>query len=384
MGNIKWMKVALVTLVIGVMLIGYGGSCNTVSSGSSGKTKWTQTSNPSYGDDRARSIIADSNYLYIAGSDFNGGDPHSTSYVEWRIEKRLKNNGTLVTSFGINGVILYTGNCSIAHAITADNDYLYIAGYDCSPGNEQWRIEKRNKTTGALIPAFSNTGTAGVVVSNPSTGTDIAYSITADNDYLYIGGEDHSPNPSSINSQWRIEKRDKMTGALVTAFGAGGVVTSDLSSGSDQIFSIIADNYYIYIAGFDSITVDYEWRIEKRDKTTGALIPAFSNTGTAGVAVSNPSTGTDVAYSITADNGSLYIAGHDATPQWRIEKRNKTTGTLDANFGTNGVILSPAVSAVATSIIADSNYLYIAGSDFSVGSDTKWRIEKRDKTTGGQ
>ena len=45
-----------------------------------------------------------------------------------------------------------------------------FTGYDESPGagNEQWRIEKRNLSDGALVVGF---GTGGVVTNDPSTGS---------------------------------------------------------------------------------------------------------------------------------------------------------------------------------------------------------------------
>ena len=42
---------------------------------------------------------------------------------------------------------------------------MYVAGTDQSPGNNQWRIEKRLLSTGALDASF---GTGGVVTNNPS------------------------------------------------------------------------------------------------------------------------------------------------------------------------------------------------------------------------
>src|SRR5260370_32816738 len=52
------------------------------------------------------------------------------------------------------------------------SDYLYIGGYDNVAGNVQWRLEKRNKTTGAFCAGRGECvagafDTDGVVQTNP-------------------------------------------------------------------------------------------------------------------------------------------------------------------------------------------------------------------------
>jgi hypothetical protein len=269
-----------------------------------------------------------------------------------------------------------------ATRITMDDTYLFIGGSDGQLGgwdNLQWRIEKRGKAIGELVTAF---GTNGVVISNPSSRPDTVNSIIVQDNYLYIGGQDYSPGEK--DSQWRIEKRDKTTGALVSGFGTNGVITSNpgfenLSVGdtAENVTCLILDDNYLYISGIDR-TLD-QWRIEKRDKTTGALVTGF---GTNGVLTSNPSDGNDDCWSITADNNYLYLAGSEISLggdwQWRIEKRNKTTGALVSGFGTNGVVTNNPSDEMGfiNSIAVDNNYFYLTGT-------TERRMEKRDKTTGG-
>ena len=85
------------------------------------------------------------------------------------------------------------------------------------------------------------------VTSNPSTGDDAAYSIARDSTYMYVVGEDSSTG----NYQWRIEKRNLSDGQLVTGFGTNGVVTSNPSTGNDLAYSITIDSTYMYVVGAD-------------------------------------------------------------------------------------------------------------------------------------
>jgi hypothetical protein len=112
----------------------------------------------------------------------------------------------LDASFGSSGVVVNnpSGNSDGVTDIAIDSQYMYVAGHDRSLGasNGQWRIEKRLLSTGASDASF---GTAGVVVSNPSTTFDGAYAIAIASQYMYVVGIDQSLG----NSQWRIEKRVK-------------------------------------------------------------------------------------------------------------------------------------------------------------------------------
>ena len=117
-------------------------------------------------------------------------------------------SGALVAGFGTGGVV--TSNPSTdfdaAWSIAIDSTAMYVVGFDFSPGNGQWRIEKRSLTDGSLVPGF---GTGGVVTSNPSTGTDGAVGIAIDSTAIYVVGCDESLGPGTGNLQWRIEKRVK-------------------------------------------------------------------------------------------------------------------------------------------------------------------------------
>lgn len=341
-------------------------------------------SNPSNLDDVPFDLTLDSHYLYIVGyasSDSDFGH-------RWRIEKRDKITGMLVTGFGANGVVEVTPRSAYeaALAVTLDSLHLYIAGYDESPGNNdsQWRIEKRDKTTGALIADF---GAGGVVESNQDVpisgpyGGEIARAITVDDSYIYIAGCDFAPK----TYQMRIEKRDKITGDLVTDFGTGGMVQNWPTRG--QAYTIAIDSSSIYVAGYSMLNNMCRWHIEKRDKTTGSLMTTFSNGGM----VTLTDMGESMVYALATDSCALYAAGYDFSgtggPRWRIEKRDKTTGAAVTDFGVEGVLgINPSRSYdIAYDIAIDSLHLYIAGKDNSpdpfICTGTQWRIEKRDKTT---
>ncbi len=333
------------------------------------------TSNPSTQYNEPEAIAIDSTDMYVAGYDMSAG-PMCT---EWRIEKRSLADGSLTAGFGTGGVVTYKPGCYgvAADAIVVDTAYLYAVGYDSSAGTGgAWRIEKRNLSDGGLVNGF---GSSGVVTSDPSTGFDAAAAVVIDQNYLYVAGYDNNGN-----GEWRIEKRSLATGASVTSFGVNGAVTSNpTTSTNDQPVAMAADGTYLYVFGYDRNTAggNYEWRIEKRSMLDGSLVNTF---GTYGVVTSHPST-YDWPKSIVIDAAYLYVTGStnvSGNGEWRIEKRKLSDGSLVTAFGAGGVIEDNPSAGFdqAYGIAADADYLYICGSDNGPGgSNYEWRIEKRPK-----
>jgi hypothetical protein len=333
------------------------------------------TSNPSTGGDSANGIAIDSTAMYVVGHDRSPGNP------QWRIEKRSLTDGSLVPEFGAGGVVSSDPSTSwdVARAIAIDSTAMYVVGYDRSPGNPQWRIEKRSLTDGSLVPGF---GAAGVITSNPSAGSDVARGIAIDSTAMYVVGSDGSPGEWDL--QWRVEKRSLTDGSLVSEFGTGGVVTSNNSTGHHPPQDIAIDSTAMYVVGSDN---SLWWRIEKRSLTDGSLIPGF---GTGGVVISNPSDLYDEAYDIAIDSAAMYVVGIYSTMgyysyhnEWRVEKRSLTDGGLVAEFGAGGVATSNTTGGadVAHGIAIDSAEMYVVGFDSGYIGE-RWRIEKRSLADG--
>lgn len=325
------------------------------------------------------SITGDDQYLYGVGYALNLGTPSNG----WYIEKRQLNDGSLVNAFGTNGYITeQMGTYGWARGVAVDATYMYIVGEN---QNEQQRIEKRNKTTGALcdgvgacaagafdgdgiidLPAAGEArdvkidGTYMYVVSGTFGGSAlridkrrldtgaIVYTITQDygtgaydgaagiaidNTYMYVAGADRT----DTDGRWVVDKRYLDNGAYVTAFGSGsGYVTSNPTSGDDEATDIAYDGTYLYVSGYDDGGNGGRLRIEKRDPRTGELITTFGgqNGDPAGVITVDVTTNADMIHAISVDHGSLFIAAEQclvadcSNRGWYLEKRHATDGSL--------------------------------------------------------
>ncbi len=293
---------------------------------------------------RADGIAIDSTYMYVVG--------HDDAY-DWRIEKRRLDTGALVPAFGSGGVETSVLISFIAYDIAIDSTHMYVIGYEEPPASG-FRIEKRRLDTGALDPAF---GVGGVITGE---GGDIAYAVATDSTYLYMVGE------VGGGPDWRIEKRRLDTGALDLGFGTNGIVTS---TAGELPRDIAIDATYMYVVGY----AGSDWRIEKRSLSDGGLDLGFGSSGAI------TSSAGYRAYSVAINSGYMIVAGDDDTPwDWRYEKRSLSDGSLDTGFGTNGVVTSSSESETAWDVTIDSGWIYAVG----WRENPDWWIEKRSFSDG--
>jgi hypothetical protein len=150
---------------------------------------------------------------------------------------------------------------------------LYLVGNNSSisPYMGQWQIERRSAATGAPRTAF---GTNGVVVSgwSPATAGPTTlrpthpYAAASDGVHLYVGGAAHTMGSSGLTGYWRLEKRDAVTGAPRTGFGAGGAVdTLGYLGEIPRIRGLAIDATHCFTIGDEGGTAP-RWRIEQRTR----------------------------------------------------------------------------------------------------------------------
>ncbi len=300
-----------------------------------GSPIWTQLSNPSMNPDGSNAVAVDPGGVYVVGT-------VGISFLNWawRVEKRSPGSGALIW-----GHTLDVSNLGdTPYGVAVDATGVYTVGYDYTAGNQGWRIEKRDLTTGLVIWAQP---------SNPGAGDDYAKSVAVDATGLYVAGVDQSPGGS--DTQWRIEKRDPATGALVPGFGVGGVVVSNLSTGPDEARAITCDSTGIYIAGIDYAVGNRQWHLEKRDLATGTLICSSSV---------DPSPSSDYANAIALDAGGVYVGGSDLimpSNEWRIEKYKLCSGPTAANGPLPGIGISLYPNPATSICVIDAGVLQRIG-----------------------
>jgi len=229
-------SIPALAFIVLLVLPSYSMSLPQARAAGPGSLIWSQTSNPSGADDGAYGVAVDGSGVYIVGFDYIPGN------AEWRIQKRSLTTGSLIWSQTSNP----SSGDDVAYGVAVDGSGVYIVGYDRSPGNGEWRVEKRSLTTGSLIWSQTN---------NPSTSYDLAFGVAVDGSGVYIVGYDYIPG----NAEWRVEKRSLTTGSLIWS------QTSNPSALDDAAWGVAVDGSGVYIVGYDRSPGNGEWRVEKRD-----------------------------------------------------------------------------------------------------------------------
>lgn len=402
---------------------------------------WSVTSNPSTLGDVPTNLTVDATHVYTTGVDILV----STGDAQIRIEKRSIEDGSLDNTFGVGGVVVSNivvglGKFDIGTAIKVDDHYVYIGGQNSLFAPSVWHLEKRNKTTGALITSFGSPN--GYITTTAGTMEDIIHSIALSDTSIYIIGKKSIAIGDYASY---IVKVDKLTGIQDPSFNGGGAFSIDPTTNNDMGFDILVDGFNIYLAGFESITasntkgrldkgdvngnsttsfgsagtvfiedsvnaesittiavdetfiytggtngevgaVDWQWQINKYFKSNGALAISFASFGSIKI---NPTTSKDLLTQIAVGAQNIYVAGrlNDAvTSIWQVRAYNKVTGMPDNRFGISGVLtLDPGGTGpheFHKGMVIDSKALYLAGGDNSQGN-MQWKIEKRRLSDGG-
>ncbi len=336
------------------------------------------TADPGAGEDETSKIVIDGTHMYIAGSQETG---FATGLYVTRLEKRLLTTGALVGGFGTGGVVSggNLGREGRWFNLAADASFLYFVFAEnvSLPNDYRLRVEKRNKTNGALVDGF---GSGGVVTDNVNPLADGALAAAVDGDFLYLAGfQDLTPSGGS-NSLIRIEKRFVRTGILDPRFGASGAIVMNIDSANDYCTDIVVDGFFLYVFIEREVGIGTEvvtWRLEKRNTGDGMLTASVVATGGSGD--SNEHAGNR----LLIDGAHLFVAGTvgSADRVWRIEKRLLSNLMLVGTFGTGGVVsINPTpTDDQGHAIVTRGGVLFIAGDDDTSGgaATVQLRIEAR-------
>jgi len=302
-----------------------------------GETLLNITENISPYGGKASAVAVDSTGFYVVGS----------GPVGWKVEKRDLASGALtwVQSEDIGGA-------ETANGVAVGSSGLYVVGYDSNNagGFKEWRVEKRDLTTGTLIWGISEQ--IGVGAALP---TDIAYGVAVDSTGLYVVGSDTTVSGAL---EWRIEKRNLTSGTILWS-------TSESLEYQSEAEAVAVNSMGVYVVGYEANppTQLAMWRMEARSPSTGATLWAQTE----------QFSGSSIAYGVAVDSTGVYVVGSDGQDS-RVEKRSMATGAI--MWGQSESLAPNAGVALAAAV--DSTGVYVPGFTTNTMGIFAWRIEKRN------
>jgi hypothetical protein len=295
----------------------------------------------------------------------------AASTNNFSVNNAAAGSGTSLTGFPAQ--VNSTVNSDWATSAASDGVSLYTVGFEgfnltsVSGADSSWRLEKRTLATGALSGSF---GIGGAVSENPGAGLDIPFKVLVDGGFLFVVGAQETALGSKLFNL-RVEKRRISDGSPVASFGSGGILAGPPVASVDGMpmpWTLAVDGCFIYVAGAAPVSATAsQWWIEKRDKLTGALVPSFGTAGT-GVVKENSSGAIDGCFGIVIDPSFLWLVGGDTLDaaaashgRIRIEKRAIGDGSLSTGFGSGGVVTNNpgAGDDLAEDAVSDGTWLYV-------------------------
>lgn len=299
--------------------------------------------------------------IVVAGRVFPGGSAGQNVAV-----LRYDSNGTLDTTFGTGGFV----NTDIAsneqtHTLLIQPDGKILVG-----GSAQNSFALlRYTTTGVLDTTFDTDGIVTTTIG--SGGTASIRSFFFDNNQITVGGISFN---GANNSEFTLA-RYSVSGALDTTFGTGGILRTSVSTGLDEMHAMQRVSGKIVAAGFAADGLRVNFALARYDATTGGLDPAFGTGGLVTTAIGN---GDDEIKALAVQtDGKIIAAGFSFGANNVRNKdfalaRYDANGVLDTSFGVSGraiTSISSGHDVIHALAVQPDGKIIVGGTAFSGGAN---------------
>jgi uncharacterized delta-60 repeat protein len=305
----------------------------------------------------ALTVQPDGKILVAGGADMAG------TQIDFALV-RYNSNGSLDSTFGAGGKVTtdFNGGLDAVSSIVLQTDgRIVVAGF-ATAGDPHMALARYN-TNGTLDLSF---GSAGKVVTNINGTRDFANALAIQSDgKLVAAGSTLTALGSFVMFALARYNPD---GSLDATFGSGGKVTTQVVSGDgedDEIFALaIQPDGRILAAGRANFAQDFGLA---RYQTNGALDTAF---GTNGVVTTDFNGSIDRALGMVLQiDGKIVLAGAanlttGSTGDFGLARYN-SNGSLDSTFGAGGKVVTDFGGHVDTArgvVLQSDNKIVAAGS----------------------
>ncbi|WP_298392286.1 T9SS type A sorting domain-containing protein [Flavobacterium sp.] len=310
-------------------------------------------------------------------------------YSDFDNVRRFNSDGSLDTTFGINGSVKIVESNSLFNTKSfslQDDGKIVLNGINYSPysgGNTAGnKIEVvRLNSNGSLDATFDTDGKKIIPIA---TFNDESYASIIQNDgkILVTGRSKYSSNQNSYDI---ITIRLNENGALDNTFGNNGISrfhSSTNSNGIARSITIQSDNK-ILIAGLQN-----SYLTILRYNVDGSLDTTFNTTGVyqCSLPINNPSVSTTNYSCIpiikSLSNGKI-LASATINSDYALVELN-SDGSSNLNFGTNGILMSNANDFDYSSfLLIRPNENIITGGGSNDIANINYTLEKKEFNSNG-
>jgi uncharacterized delta-60 repeat protein len=257
----------------------------------------TTESVPGYGNitawEQAAVVVQTDGKIVIAGS-AAGSAPGSYNFVLIR----YKNDGSLDTGFGVNGIVMTDfgpNSEGTALAIQPEDGKIVIAG-GVGDGNNNSIALVRYNSDGSLDTTFDSDGMVTTSVGVENFAVDLALQL--DGKILTAGTSKNDKGDQDF-----VMIRHKSDGSLDTTFGTDGIVMTDFGSVEYCLSIAVQQDGHIILAGAGNYS---STQVLARYQSNGSLDPTFGVNGKVITQPAYPLAGFDV---ILQPDHNIVVAG---------------------------------------------------------------------------
>ena len=267
----------------------------------------------------------------------------------------LAQDGSLDLTFDFDGIVnTPVGNGAFANSLAIQSDgKIVAAGYAHIISTRDFALVRYN-TNGSLDNTFDSDG----IVTTPigMTSDDEAYSIAIQSDGKIV--------VAGTNETEFALVRYNTNGTLDISFGNGGIVTTQVTNGTEYIASIAIQSDGKIVAAGECLYSAHDFGLI-RYNINGSLDSTFDTDGIVVTPVVVPLS-EDFAYSVNIQSdGKIVTTGTAYNNTAFALARYNTNGSLDNTFDSAGIVITPmGLNTYASSIAIQSNgKIVVAGSN---------------------
>jgi uncharacterized delta-60 repeat protein len=333
-------------------------------------------------DDYALALgIQSDGKIVVAGYSYNGKN-YDFALVRYNIDGSLddgtSNDSTPADQFGTGGkVITDFGSAAddyddVAYALAIQSDgKIVVAGFSNNGSNYDFALVRYN-TDGSLDDGF---GAHGKVITDFGIGHDVAYALGIQSDgKIVVAGTSYNGKNFALvryNTDGSLDDGTSNDSTPADQFGTGGKVITDFGSADDDYddvayaLGIQSDDGKIVVAGYSNASGNNDFALV-RYNSGGSLDTTFDTDGKVTTAVGS---GLDTARALVIQaDGQIVVAGtsnNGGKNNFALVRYNKTDGSLDTSFDTDGKVTTPVGSldsaATALGIQSSDGKIVAAG-----------------------
>lgn len=270
-------------------------------------------------------------------------------------------SGDLDLTFGLKGTVRTTvpgggGFASGANGMALQSDgKIVLTGYE-KFGTVFKFVTARFNTDGSLDLSF---GTGGFVITQFGPGDSYGYAVAIQNDGKIIA--------AGITTNENVDialARYNTDGSFDDSFGNGGKVIAQIGNSHDRVFDVKAlSDGKILVCGTTNNTGTLPKIAVLRLLSTGVLDSAFGIGGVTTIAIT-ASFNISQKMAVQSD-GKIVVAGYNTSPDPSdfLIVRFTADGQIDADFGTNGAVLTDmgGVDTLRSMAIQSDGKIVVAG-----------------------